>query len=81
MIEARLQETCAHLIQEELQAPAPAELTQFFLEQQQEVPVEPGKHHFAETTGYLKCTHCGMAILKRANDQIYQAFIDGARVR
>ena len=87
MIEERLQEDCAQLT-----APAPepdlppgravgkkptrASRIASLLQLQQEHPTTPEVHHFQETTGYLKCTKCNQAIHKRANEELFNQFLN-----
>ena len=86
MIEERLQEDCAQLT-----APTPepdlppgravgkkptrASRIASLLQLQQEHPTTPDVHHLQETTGYLKCTKCNLAIHKRANEELFNHFL------
>ena len=86
ILEERLQESCPQVLLEEAQAsPAQADppakkLTRAqtiknLLHQQQQQPPDPSDHHFAETTGYLKCLKCGVNTHKRVNEEAFQSFI------
>ena len=87
MIEERLQEDCAQLT-----APTPepdlppdravgkkptrASRIASLLQLQQEHPTTPDVHHLQETTGYLKCTKCNQASHKRANEELFNQFLN-----
>ena len=46
----------------------------------QKQPAEriPGAHTYVDTAGYLKCQHCGIAILKRSNETNWNDFINSS---
>ena len=85
ILEARLQEDCPQLTIEDLRNqpamqtdPLPKKLTRAqqikeILAKQPDQP-EPGKHQLTETTGYLKCTKCGVNIHKRVNEAAFTEF-------
>ena len=86
ILEARLQEDCPQMLLDDLQsqppmhsAPLPKKPTRAqhikaLLAKQPDQPA-PGQHLLAETTGYLKCTQCGINIHKRVNEAAYTAFL------
>ena len=86
ILEERLQECCPQVSLEEVQAtPAQADppakkqtraqTIKNLLHQQQQQPPGPSDHHFAETTGYLKCLKCGVNTHKRVNEDAFHTFI------
>ena len=86
ILEERLQESCPQVLLEEAQAtPAQADppakkqtraqTIKNLLHQQQQQQPGPSDHHFAETTGYLKCLKCGVNTHKRVNEGAFQSFI------
>lgn len=47
-----------------------AQLIQELLKGQPAERIE-GQRYFIETAGYIKCQHCGTAILKRSNETMH----------
>lgn len=52
-----------------------AQLIKHILTVQAEHPPTVDQHHFAETTGYIRCQKCGISAHKRINEQAFQLFI------
>eukprot|EP00913_Durusdinium_trenchii_P018651 g17526.t1 len=46
------------------------------LKTQQDHPITADVHSFQETTGYLKCTKRNLAIHKRANEELFNQFLN-----
>ena len=87
MIEERLQEDCAQLTAPTLdpdlppgravgKKPTRASRIASLLKLQQEHPITPDVHRLQETTGYLKCSKCNQAIHKRANEELFNQFLN-----
>ena len=86
ILEARLHEECPQVLIEDIRNhpsmqidSLPKKLTRAqhikeLLAKQADQP-DTGKHHLAETTGYLKCTKCGVNIHKRVNEAAFTEFI------
>ena len=60
--------------------PARASRIATLLKTQQEHPTTPDEHRFEETTGYLKCSKCNQAIHKRANEELFNQFLQEQRL-
>ena len=46
------------------------------LKTQQDHPTTADAHVYQETAGYLKCTKCNQAVHKRANEEIFNNFLE-----
>ena len=87
-IEQKLNEPCESKLnnsppadskdQLEAKIPKKATRTQLIQELLQNQPPErtAGQHHVIETAGYIKCQHCGSAILKRSKEATWTEFIN-----
>lgn len=87
VIEERLRQDCpqlsieAHqLEQRSPRKPMPKKLTRAqvirqLLDQQQNTPPKPEHHWLQEIKGYLTCDKCGCSVHKRANEDLFNGFI------
>ena len=86
ILETRLQEDCPQVKIEDVYSqpakdatltkkPTRAQVIKDLLQRQQQHPLAPEEHQYAETTGYLKCLKCGVNTHKRVNEEAFQTFL------
>ena len=85
ILETRLQEDCPQVKTDVYSQPAKdeplpkkptrAQIIKDILHRQQQQPLAPEEHHYAETAGYLKCLKCGVNTHKRINEEAFQTFL------
>ena len=86
ILEERLHEDCPQVLIEDAHATpnkaeplakknTRAQVIKDLLHRQQQQAPGPSEHHYAETTGYLKCLKCGVNTHKRVNEEAFQHFI------